>query len=151
MRGKLVMFKRNDKDDGKGSCLSLPRSSLYNDEMTGAGMVWDESDPGGRVSEHSLYGSNWRWCFRIDNKGFFFIIIVVMQLKGVFWDMMKRNAFWSCKPSLKVPMTRYLAYHMYMCKPTRKKKSFRNLKTRFFQALKCSYFVSKVSRRLVTN
>ena len=49
------MFKRNDKDDGKGSCLSLPRSrsSLYNDEMTGAGMVWDESDPGGRVSEHS--------------------------------------------------------------------------------------------------
>ena len=41
------MFKRNDKDDGKGSCLSFPRSSLYKDEMTGAGMAWDESDPGG--------------------------------------------------------------------------------------------------------
>ena len=40
------MFIRNDKDDGKGSCLSLPRS-LYKDEMTGAGMAWDESDPGG--------------------------------------------------------------------------------------------------------
>ena len=34
-----------------------------------------------------------------------------------------------------------------MYKPIRKKKSYRNLKTRFFQALKCSYFVSKVSRR----
>ena len=39
------MFKRDDKDDGKGSCLSLPRSSLYKDEMTG--MASDESDSGG--------------------------------------------------------------------------------------------------------
>ena len=55
---------------------------------------------------------------------------------------------------LKVPMTRifyflrkYLVHHMY--KPIPMGENY--LKTRSFRALKCSYFVLKVSRGLVTN
>ena len=48
---------------------------------------------------------------------------------------------------------KYLAYGMYKPIPQRKKfqKNFKKISTRFFRALKCSYFVSKVSRGLVTN
>lgn len=51
---------------------------------------------------------------------------------------------------LKVPMTRiffflrkYLAYLMF--KPIPIEKKIQNTKTRFFRALKCSYFILKVT------
>ena len=44
---------------------------------------------------------------------------------------------------LKVPMTRILAYQMF--KPIPIEKKFKTLKTRFFRALKCSYFILKVT------
>ena len=56
---------------------------------------------------------------------------------------------------LKVPMKRNFSYVniqlIIYTNKFRQKKKLKKPKTRFFRALKCSYFVLKVSRRLVTN
>ena len=62
----------------------------------------------------------------------------------------QKSSLHESPPDTEFFLPKYLAHHTEQTNSDRR-KNFKKLKTRFFQALKCSYFVLKVSRGLVTN